>query len=77
MITNTFIGWGIAGMMLMLLLFVILPVLIFTFWIAMIIDCAQRKFKNKEDKVIWILVIILTHIIGAVIYYMIIKRKKR
>ena len=53
---------------------------ILAFWIWMIIDCAQRHFKNNTEKIIWILVIILTiHIfaIGAIIYYFIVKSKNK
>ena len=41
------------------------------FWIWMIIDCAKRDFK---DKVVWILIIVFLHILGAVIYYFVVKR---
>ena len=72
---NTWIGLGIAGIILMILLMIVLPILASIFWVWMIIDCATRTFKNKADKIVWILVIILTHIIGAFIYYLVIKRK--
>ena len=35
------------------------------FWIWMLIDCAKRKQKNK---IIWLLVIFLLNLIGAVTY---------
>jgi len=54
---------------------VIVLLLAIVFWIWMIVDCIKRKFKNKNEKVIWGLVIILTGIIGAFIYYCIIKAK--
>ncbi len=46
-------------------------------WIWMIIDCAQRKFKKSDDKVIWILVLIFLGIIGAIIYYFVVKRNNK
>jgi len=46
------------------------------FWIWMIIDCAKRDFKKENDKVVWILVIVLLQIIGAIIYYFAVKIKK-
>jgi nitrate reductase gamma subunit len=54
----------------------ILALVIFTivFWIRMIIDCAGREFKNPNDKIIWILIIILFHFLGAVIYWAVIKK---
>ena len=41
------------------------------FWIWMLIDCATKEPSEGNDKVIWILVIIFTHFIGALIYYFI------
>jgi nitrate reductase gamma subunit len=40
---------------------------IFRIW--MLIDCATKEPSTGNDKVIWILVILLTHLIGASIYY--------
>lgn len=49
----------------------------FIFWLFMLIDAAKRKFKDGSDKVAWILVIVLVGIIGAIIYYFVIKRKNK
>jgi hypothetical protein len=38
------------------------------FWIWMLIDCATNEPSEGSDKVVWILVIVLTHWIGALIY---------
>lgn len=43
----------------------------------MMIDCAQRNFKKSEDKIVWILIIIFTQFIGAVVYYFIVKSKNK
>jgi hypothetical protein len=45
-----------------------------TFWIWMLIDCANRKFK---DKALWLIIIIIGGFVGALIYYFIIKTKKQ
>jgi hypothetical protein len=47
----------------------------FVFWILMIVDCTKRRFKHDADKIVWILVIIFTYIIGALIYYFVVKKK--
>ncbi len=52
-------------------------IFMFVFWIWMIIDCAKRDFKKSDDKIIWVLVVSLTQIIGAIIYYFIVKRKMK
>ncbi len=62
-------------------LFLFAPVFVFgiAFWLWMLIDCLKRpdnmfKFGGNNAKLIWILVIIFTGLIGAVIYYFLIKR---
>ena len=40
-------------------------------WIWMIIDCATNEPSEGNDKVIWILIILLTHLIGALIYFLV------
>jgi len=52
-------------------------IFLFVFWILMVIDVVQRKFKNSNEQIVWVLVIIFTHIIGALIYYFIVKRKNK
>ena len=39
------------------------------FWIFMLVECATKEPSTGNDKVIWILIIIFTHWIGALIYY--------
>lgn len=41
------------------------------FWIWMIVDCAMNEPPEGNEKIIWILIIVLTHSIGALIYYFI------
>ena len=72
------LGTAIGGL---IFLFVFLWILIaglaifaLVFWILMIVDVAQRKFKNKNDSIMWILIIIFTGIIGALIYYFVVKK---
>lgn len=39
------------------------------FWIWMIIDVATKESENGNDKIVWILVVILAGVIGAAVYY--------
>ena len=39
------------------------------FWIWMIVDCATREKNEGNEKVVWILVIVLASWIGALIYF--------
>ncbi len=52
---------------------VLLVLAALVFWVFMIIDCAQRKFKKKEEKILWIVILILTSWVGAVVYYFVVK----
>lgn len=52
----------------------VLPVI---FYIWMLVDCAKRKFKEENSKVVWILVIALAGLIGAIIYYFAVKIKDK
>ena len=57
----------------LLLLIFILPValLAIAFWIWMLVDCATKEPSAGNDKIIWILVIIFTHWLGALIYFLV------
>lgn len=54
----------------------IINILGIALWIWMLIDCVKRDFKKENDKILWILVIVLAGWIGALIYYFMIKRKE-
>ena len=58
-----------------ILIFIALFVLMLVFWIFMLIDAVQRKYKNENDKIAWILIIVLVGVVGAIIYYFVVKRK--
>jgi hypothetical protein len=48
-----------------------LALLLLGFWIWMIVDCATKEPSEGNDKIIWILVILLTNWIGALIYFLV------
>ncbi|HZR43278.1 MAG TPA: PLD nuclease N-terminal domain-containing protein [Ktedonobacteraceae bacterium] len=39
------------------------------FWVWMIVDCANNEPTGSNDKIVWLLVIILVHFVGALVYY--------
>lgn len=45
-------------------------------WVWMLVDCATKERGEGNDKLIWILVIVLTGWIGALIY-LLVRRPKR
>lgn len=55
-------------------------VFLFVVWLIMLIDCARRSntdFPNATEntKMMWLLIIILTSGIGAIVYYFMVRRK--
>ncbi len=48
-----------------------LSLLLFVLWIWMLIDCIKYEPSTGNDKIIWVLVIVLLNGIGALLYYFI------
>lgn len=48
--------------------FLIFGLLVFAFWLWMLIDCCTKTFKGNE-KIVWILLIVLLGGLGALIYF--------
>ena len=64
-----FIGGGEIVILLFTLFLVPLALACFAFWIWMLVDCARSERISGNEKVAWILVIALTHFLGALIYF--------
>ena len=60
-----FVGLGIFA--------VLIAAFLFVFWLWMLIDCLKRDFKKDYEKIAWILVMIFLHLLGAIIYYFVVK----
>ncbi len=60
----------IIGFALMLML-APLAILAFVFWIWMLIHAVTNKGLGDGEKIAWVLVILFTHFIGALIYFFI------
>ena len=58
---------------LLMLIFFILPIaiLLFVFWIWMLISAIQNKGLTEGEKIAWVLVIVLLHFLGALLYFFI------
>ena len=56
-----------------LVLFVLLGM---TFWIRMLIDCVTRESNEGNERIVWVLILLFTHVIGASIYYFV-RRPRR
>jgi hypothetical protein len=53
---------------------VILAICVFVFWLLMLVDAIKNS--PEKNRLIWVVVIIFTHIIGALVYYFVEKRPK-
>ena len=46
----------------------VVSVLLVIFWIRMLLDCARNERLTSNEKVVWILIIVFLHVLGALIY---------
>ncbi|HKF22545.1 MAG TPA: PLDc N-terminal domain-containing protein [Candidatus Angelobacter sp.] len=58
---------GRLGIFELLVIFLILWSMIF--WLKMLVECATKEPNQGNDKIIWILIIVLVGWLGALIYY--------
>ena len=71
-----FIGFGILELFLVLFL-APLALLAFVFWIWMLVHAITNNGLTDIEKLIWVIVILFTHFIGAVIYFFVGRPKRR
>lgn len=71
--------FNLGGAEVLLLLGLVLPLsLAFTaFWIWMLVDAAQHPGLDQSEKIVWVVVIALTHFLGAAIYFFAARSKPR
>lgn len=51
-----------------LLLLTVVIVLPNAFWVWMLVDCLKYERPNTTEKLIWIIVVLFGHFLGAVLY---------
>jgi len=71
-----FIGLGILEFFLVLFL-APLALLAFVFWIWMLVHAITNNGLTDIEKLIWVIVILFTHFIGALIYFFVGRPKRR
>ncbi len=67
---------GNGAVLLIIAAFVVLMVLLTVFWIWMLVDVATADFPKSDDKIVWVLIVILTGWVGAIAYYLVQRPKK-
>ena len=60
--------FGGFGILLMMLLAPI-ALCVFAFWIWMLIHAATNRGLSDTEKLMWVLIIVFVHFIGALIYF--------
>lgn len=53
--------------------FLLLPTLL---WIIALVDILKSNFKDSNNKILWVLVVILLPVIGSILYFIIGKNQK-
>jgi hypothetical protein len=66
MMLAAFLGGG--EVLLLLGLGGVISLLLLVFWIWMLIDCVRNQRLSDNERVVWTIVIALTHALGAFIY---------
>lgn len=65
----------VCGPSLFTWLFILILILGGVFWLWMLIDCIDKKFKNQDDKTLWIILLVIFNLPAAIIYFFIRKGK--
>jgi hypothetical protein len=68
-------GLGAPELLLLLIVFGI-GVLGTAFWIWMLIDCVMKEPSEGNERLVLVVIVVFTHIIGAAIYFFV-RRPKR
>ena len=61
------LSFGAFGVMWLLMLG--LSVGVTVLWVWMLVDAAQRQFKDDNTRLMWVLIIVLAGWVGAAVYY--------
>ena len=57
-----FLIWGV---------FVLFSLMASVFWLWMLVDCAMNEPGDSDDKIVWVLIILFTSVIGALVYFLV------
>jgi hypothetical protein len=72
------LGFGIGvGFFFLFGVLALLSLALLAFWIWMLVDCAQAPEKpGSNDRVVWILVLVFTGWLGALIYFFVVRQPR-
>jgi prolipoprotein diacylglyceryltransferase len=58
------------------LLFALVALFGFLFWLWMLVDCATKEPDQGNTKIVWIIIIVFTNLVGALVYFFV-QRERR
>lgn len=76
---DTAVGVGLGlGIGFLLLFFALIGtgLALFAFWVWMLIDCAQAPEDPSNNRVAWILILVFTSWLGALLYFFIVRQPR-
>jgi hypothetical protein len=53
------------------LLFLLVALVGSVFWVRALVDCATKESNEGNTKVVWIMIIVFTNLVGAVVYWLV------
>ena len=67
---------GAAAFLLLLIpvFFIALAIAAMVFWVWMLVDAITNKTLADTDKLVWVLVVVFLHFIGALLYFFIVRK---
>ncbi len=62
---------SIGGFELLFILLIVAPLALLctAFWVWMLVDAIKNRALSDTEKIIWVLVILFLHLLGALIYF--------
>ena len=54
---------------------IILVLLASVFWLWMLVDAAMNPRLSDMEKIVWVLIVLFTHLVGALLYYFLGRKK--
>ena len=65
-------GGAVLGVMcVFVIFFIVLEVFILWFWIWTLVDCVKNEKGDENTRIMWIIIVAATGVIGALIYYLV------
>ena len=70
----------LGGLAIFWIVLILIALAFLALWIWALVDCIKREFPGENDKMVWLIVLIVSFVVGlswlAAIIYLIVGRKK-